>query len=101
LLENQQYVLLGLLEQLGGCSKVFYILAARPEVTYKAALRDCVKHCANRQEVLMELRYWAGDRWKITGPATKNNIIVLSTPTDNIITNVWDIADWDKITDWV
>ncbi len=80
---------------------VFYILAACPEVIYKAALRDCVKHCANCQEVLLELRYWAGDRWKITGPATKNNIIVLSMPTDNIITNVWDVADWDEITDWV
>jgi hypothetical protein len=94
LLENQQYILLGLLEQLGGCSTLFYILAACPEVTYKAALHDCVKHCANQN--LLELRYWARDRWKITGPATKNNIIVLSTPTDNITTDIWDVADWTK-----
>ena len=80
---------------------MFVSLPHAPEVTYKAALRDCIKHCANRQEVLLELRYWAGDRWKITGPATKNNIVVLSMPTDNITTDVWDVADWDEITDWV
>jgi hypothetical protein len=80
---------LALLVQLGKDCNVFYLLAAHPDIVYKAALHDCV----NLQEVILEIKYWAVDWWEITGPATCNYIIIIS-PIDHITTNVWDIANF-------
>jgi hypothetical protein len=54
LLVNQQAIPSDLLGKLGGNTRVYYHLAACPEVIYKAALCDCFQHCINRQVVIRE-----------------------------------------------
>jgi hypothetical protein len=65
---------------------VFYILAAHPEFVYEAALCNCVNHCVGRQEIILEIKYFHS-WWKITGPATRNDTIIV-LPTTSITTDV-------------
>jgi hypothetical protein len=91
LLKNQKAILSDLLDKLGGDSRV-YLLAARPEVKYEAALHDCFQHCKNRHEVILEFKFFDEGCWRITGPAkAKNGEILLSSPP------LWHIAYWDEL----
>ncbi len=93
LLGQQEAILSGFLRKLGDDARVFYLLAARREVRYEAALRDCFQHCKNQEAVILKLKIFIDGRWRNTGPSTKDGVILLSD------TPLWPIVDGDQFTD--
>ncbi len=85
---------MGFLRKLGDDARVFYLLAARREIRYEAALCDCFQPCKNREAVILELKIFIDGRWWNTGPSTEDGVILLSD------TPPWPIVDGDQFNDW-
>jgi hypothetical protein len=90
LLSEQALVLGELRNRLGDDTKVFFILAARPETQWETFLRNCIADCANNKWILLEITFILDGLWQSTGPDLYNGkIIIPTTPFDG-----WLITDF-------
>jgi hypothetical protein len=99
LLRDQNIVILLLINMVGQHCWVEYTTADQPTVTQGAALCDCI----GLHNVLLQIKFWDNGSSHIIKRQCNNkgSIIVLYLSPALWTVEVWDVADGDKITDWV
>jgi len=92
-LKHQELTLKRLLDELGGTTKVHYLLAEYPAVVHEATLFDCFEHCASQYTLLVRVRLLVDGRWRVTGPATEDQFI-------DVLPTKWNFHSEEPGSNW-